>query len=539
MIEDVQLPLQDRLTIITGETGAGKSILLGALSLLLGKRADLSAVRNAEKKCVIEGIFSINSYHLEAFFLENELDYDTQTMVRREILPSGKSRAFINDSPVKLSLMEKLGSRLIDIHSQHETLFVGDTDYQFKIIDSLADNAKLLENYGAAFQKYKELQNLRDTLKSEQKEASRVYDYNLFLLNELREAKLKEGIQEELEEQFQQLNNVETLKENLGSALNYLQEEEIGSLASLQAIKTKLSPLEDFSNVYKSLSERIKSMYLELADISEELDKALMMVEDDPEALELLNEQLQTLYSLQKKHQVATVEELLELQKSLSEKVSVTENADEALAALEVKIEKAKHEIENIAQQLHKNRKKVVPGFIAAVQEIVGNLGMPDAQLQITIGSTPNFSSTGNDEMSWKLSANKGSSFNELKKVASGGELSRITLAIKSILAAYSKLPTIIFDEIDTGISGDVAQKTGTILQEMGKNMQVISITHLPQIAAKGDYHFKVFKEVKENKTVTNINLLEGEERILELAEMLGGKENRTSAMAHAKALLH
>lgn len=539
LIEDVQLSLQDRLTIITGETGAGKSILLGALSLLLGKRADLSSVRDASKKCVVEGNFNVEAYHLAPFFLENELDYDSQTIVRREILPSGKSRAFINDTPVKLAVMEALGNRLIDIHSQHETLSVGDIDYQFNVIDALAGNAAILEDYRASFQALNSLKKALVQMKADQQESAAVYDYNLFLLKELRDANLKMGMQEELEEQYQQLNNVETLKENLGGALDRLQQEEMGSLASLQEVKNRLALIENFSGEYASLSERVKSTFLELEDIMVELEHALSKVEDDPEALELVNGQLQTLYNLQKKHQGATVEELLGIQESLAEKVSVTENADEALSLLEAKIEKATSKLAKIAHQLHKNRKEVIPELVSSVERILGNLGMPDARLQIKLESIDTFSFLGNDEMSWKLSANKGSSFNDLKKVASGGELSRITLAIKSILASYSKLPTIIFDEIDTGVSGDIAQKMGEILREMGENMQVISITHLPQIAAKGNHHFKVFKEVKDNNTTTNIIELERDQRIMELAEMLGGKENQASAMVHAKALLN
>lgn len=539
LIEDVNLQLREGMSIITGETGAGKSILLGALSLLLGKRADLSTVRDASKKCVVEGNFSISAYNLQAFFEENELDFDAQTIVRREILPSGKSRAFINDTPVNLSAMENLGNRLIDIHSQHETLSVGDTDYQFKIIDALAGNISELENYEKTYRHLNQLKKSLAELKTGQQEAAAVYDYNLFLLNELREANLKPGMQEELEEQQQQLSNVETLKENLGGALDLLQQEEIGNLASLREIKNRLAQIENISNEYKSFSERLKSAYLELEDLSEELERSLNKVDDDPETLNVVNERLQVLYNLQKKHQVATVGELLEIQQTLAEKVSVTENADEAVSKLEAQIESAKNETQKIALQLHLNRKKAIPVFVAAVEKIVSNLGMPDAKLKVELQQLPNFNSFGNDEMSWKLSANKGSGFNELKKTASGGELSRITLAIKSILAEYSNLPTIIFDEIDTGISGDIAQKMGSILHSMGTNMQVVAITHLPQIAAKGDQHFKVFKTVKNNQTETNIAQLKKEERLIELAEMLGGNENQDSAMAHARALLN
>lgn len=539
LIDDAKLDLHNGLTIITGETGAGKSILLGALSMLLGKRADLSAVRDTEKKCVVEGVFHIGNYNLRRFFQKNDLDYEAETIVRREILPSGKSRAFINDSPIRLSVMESLGNRLIDIHSQHETLSVGDLDYQFKVIDALAKNEVRLKNYRESLQEYKTLENKRKTIEENQREAAAAYDYNSFLLKELQEAKLKEGLQETLEEQFQQLNNVEVLKENLSGALNVLQQENIGVLEALQDVKKQLSQIEKFSTDYQSLSERVGSSFLELEDVAQELERTSDNLEDDPAALELVNTQLQLLYNLQKKHHVDAVIDLLAIQEELTEKVAVVENVDEQTAAVDAEIEKAKDNLNKQASELHLQRQKAIPKFVTTVEKIVGNLGMPDAQMKINLENTEAFTTYGLDDMHWELSANKGSSFHDIKKVASGGELSRITLAIKSILATYSKLPTVIFDEIDTGISGDIAQKMGGILHDMGKSMQVVSITHLPQIAAKGDRHLKVYKAVENNKTTSNIQELSQEERILELAEMLGGKENQNSAMTHAKALLN
>lgn len=539
LIEDVNLQLKDKFTIITGETGAGKSILLGALSLLLGKRADLNSVKNPEKKCVIEGVFSIEAYQLEQLFVENDLDFETQTIVRREILPSGKSRAFVNDSPVNLQQMAALGGQLVDIHSQHETLFIGDANYQYRVIDALAGNGALRDQFQKEHKAHTKLLRELEVLKSQQQEAQKAYDYNVFQLKELQEAKLKEGMLEDLETQYQELSNVEELKENLSASLYQLDQEDVGAISVLQEVKNKLTALENYGDKYAALSERIKSVLLEVEDISVEIDRLQDKVEDDPENLSLINDQLQRINSLQKKHATASVEDLLSLQAELEEKVATSEGAEEAIAVLNGKIKSAKAIAEKSAKRLYENRKKAIPGFISSVENLLKKVGMPDAKLKVELEYSATFNNFGGDEMHWKLAANKGGSFNELRKVASGGELSRITLAVKSILASYSKLPTIIFDEIDTGVSGDIAQKMGDIMSEMGEKMQVVSISHLPQIAAKGNQHFKVYKETEDNSTKTNIKMLNQEERVQELAEMLGGKENSASAIAHAKALLN
>lgn len=539
LIEDVNLQLQDQFTIITGETGAGKSILLGALSLLLGKRADLSAIRSPEKKCVVEGVFQIENYHLQSLFENNDLDYEPQTIIRREILPSGKSRAFINDTPATLQKLSLLGNQLVDIHSQHETLFVGDVNYQFQVIDALANHKDLLQQYRKSYKNYQRLLQQLAKLKEEQREAAAAYDYNLFLLNELREAELKEGIQEELETQYQELNNVEELKENLSAAAHQLQQEEIGGIFNLQEVKNRLNALRNYGEQYQSLSERIESVLIEVEDMAVEIERLENKVEADPETLDFVNDKLQQLYNLQKKHHLDSEEELMQLQQELEEKVATSENAEEEISALTKKIEAAKKQTQQLAKSIYNNRKKVIPHFIKSVQEILTQVGMPDAQLKVDLKHTEDFSNNGADQMQWLLAANKGGNFNEMRKAASGGELSRITLAIKSILAKYSKLPTIIFDEIDTGVSGDIAQKMAVIMSHMGKEMQVLSITHLPQIAAKGNHHFKVYKETEGNTTKTNIVELKGDTRVEELAEMLGGKDKSASAIAHAKELLN
>ena len=539
LIEDAHLQLQDQFTIITGETGAGKSILLGALSLLLGKRADLSAIRNPEKKCVIEGVFQVDAYDLQPIFEANDLDYESQTIIRREILPSGKSRAFINDTPATLQKLGVLGNLLVDIHSQHETLSIGEADYQFQVIDALANNKKLLENYRTSYQAYQQLIQQLNNLKENQREAAATYDYNLFLLNELKDINLKKGMQEELEAQYQELSNVEELKENLSAAAHHLQQEEIGGVSILQEVKNRLLALENYGEQYQSLSERIQSVLIEIEDMTIEIERLENKVEADPETLTYVNEKLQQLYSVQKKHHLDSVEDLLALQNSLQEKVATSDNAEEEIEALNEKIEVAKAKTQKLANQLFEKRKKIIPGFVKSAEQILTQVGMPDAKIKVELNNTSNFYTTGSDEIKWKLAANKGGNFNDIKKAASGGELSRITLAIKSILARYSKLPTIIFDEIDTGVSGDIAQKMAVIMSAMGEDMQVISITHLPQIAAKGNHHFKVFKATENNITKTNILQLDKEQRIQELAEMLGGKEKSASAIAHAKELLN
>ncbi len=539
LIEDINIRLDKGFTIITGETGAGKSIMLGALGLLLGDRADFSSIRDQEKKCVIEGIFSISSFKLEAFFKKEDLDYEPNSIIRREILPSGKSRAFINDTPVKITALQKLGNYLIDIHSQHETLSLGNVDYQFNVIDTIAKNESVILQYKTELKEYKALQRRFEELKEEQSQAAKEYDYNLFLLTELEEANLKAGMQEELEERYEELNNVEELTENLSSAINYLQQEEIGSLDSLKAIRSNLSKIATFSSNYESFYERIQSVIIELDDLESELVAALDKVEANPEELESINTKLQLIYNLQKKHNAENIEELLSILEDLRQKVSVTENAESALKEIESAINDQRKKLSQTASVLHENRKKIIPAFIEQTEQILKDLGMPNARLNIELEQGKDFLANGRDNLEWYLAANKGGSFKEMKKAASGGELSRIMLAVKSILAAQSNLPTIIFDEIDTGVSGEIAQKMGEILQKMGNTMQVIAITHLPQIAGKGASHFKIFKEDNEIATQTKIVKLEVDDRIEELALMLGGNTKSESALAHAKALLN
>lgn len=538
MIEDINMSLKPGFTIITGETGAGKSIMLGALGLLLGNRADYSSIKDAAKKCVIEGVFDISNYGLTNFFDKEDLDYEPKTIIRREILASGKSRAFVNDTPVTLSSLNNLGNYLIDIHSQHETLSLGNNDYQFQVIDTIADNEALNLEYREALKELRFLQKREEVLREEQSQATKEYDYNVFLLNELDEAKLQPGMLEELESRYEELNNVEELTEQLNSAINFISQEEIGSLGTLKEVRNNLSKISRFSANYESLHERVQSVIIELDDINAELEAALENTEADPLELEKTNDQLQQIYNLQKKHNVLEVQDLLNIAEDLRKQVAVSENADEALAEIASAIKKQQGKLSNIAKKLHDRREKIIPSFVKETEGILSGLGMPNARLKISLEQGDKFFANGNDTLGWYLAANKGGSFKEIRKAASGGELSRIMLAVKSILAAQSNLPTIIFDEIDTGVSGDIAQKMGEILQKMGHSMQVLAITHLPQIAGKGSAHFKIFKEDTGEVTSTKIKQLAQEERIDELAMMLGGNTISESARAHAVSLL-
>nr|WP_293301021.1 DNA repair protein RecN [Allomuricauda sp.] len=538
LIDDVNVTFSNGFTTITGETGAGKSILLGGLSLVLGKRADLSSLKNTEQKCVIEAEFDISKYGLKPFFTENDLDYEDRTIVRREILPSGKSRAFVNDTPVTLDVLKALGDRLVDVHSQHQTLRLTENDFQLKVVDALAANSENLQQYkvhlGQHAKASKELRELEDF----QSNADKEHEYNSFLLKELEEAKLKLGMQEELEDEYEQLSNVEQIMEHLATGYQLLNEEQLGILGRLADLKRAFQSLSGFGSAYASLNDRIQSVFIETDDIATELENMKDAVEANPERLETVNGQLQQLYDLQKKHHVATVEELIAIREELSQKV-------EAVANIEAKIETKRAEVAQITKQvddwagkISKARQSVIPQLKDMLQENLSDLGMPSASFKIEVNPTDTFKANGKDDLVFLFSANKGSNYGELKKVASGGELSRIMLTIKSILATYEQLPTMMFDEIDTGVSGEISNKMGEIMQQMSKTMQVFSITHLPQVASKGQHQFKVFKEEQEGSTSTQMKKLSVDERVQELAEMLGGKSLSESALAHARQLL-
>jgi DNA repair protein RecN (Recombination protein N) len=539
LIDNLQVEFNNGLSIITGETGAGKSILLGGLALILGKRADLTSLKDTEQKCIIEAIFDISNYNLKALFKAEDFDYEEQTIIRREILPSGKSRAFVNDSPVNLNSLQVLGERLIDIHSQHQTLQLVSNDFQFQIIDALASNEDLLLQYKQELKQFKALQKELKELLDFQAEAIKEHDYNSFLLNELIEANLVEGELELLEEENETLSNVEAIKEKLSESYNILNDEQIGILTSLKELKNHFQKLKGFSSKYEDLFNRVESSLIEMDDVFREIDGFQESLEADPNRLEEVNAKLVQINNLMKKHVASSVSELISIKNDLDEKVLITENLDATIQKKKNEIENKTAQLNSISKNIHDNRETAIPELVTQLETILGSLGMPNAQFKVDVIYGDNFFSNGKDDLSFLFSANKGGQFNELKKAASGGELSRIMLAIKSVLSKYIQLPTIIFDEIDSGVSGEVSNKMGDIMLLMSKTMQVISITHLPQIAAKGHTHFKVFKEDVNEVTRTNLVKLNHDERIVEIAQMLGGTEMSSSAIAHAKELLN
>ncbi|MGO2294483.1 MAG: DNA repair protein RecN [Psychroflexus halocasei] len=537
LIEDVQLNINKGFTVITGETGAGKSILLGAISLLLGKRADLSTVRDASKKCVIEAEFNISDYQLQAIFEELDIDYDDSTIIRREILPSGKSRSFVNDTPVRLAQISQLGQHLIDIHSQHQTLSIGEEDFQYFILDTIASTDVQKKKYQESFYHLGELKRKLHDLEEQQRQASAAYDYNLFLYNELDEAKLKAGEQANLEKLKAKLDNVEILQESLSDSLQTLTHEDVGALGQLRQSAISLKNAAKYDEKMAGFSERLESVLIEVEDLTNDLEREFENVENDPELKTQVDDKLEAIYHLQNKHQVQTIEELLDIQSRLEKEIENSDNAQSNQDAIKKQIYEEEEKLEKTAQVLFKNRNKVVKIISEHVELMLKNLGIQDAQLKISGNFTKDYTAQGGDKFEWLFTANKGQELKAIKKVASGGEMSRITLAIKYLLSQHLKLPSLIFDEIDTGVSGEIAEKMGDVMLDMSENMQVISITHLPQIAAKGKTHLRVFKEVVNQKTQSQISVLSTKERVDELAEMLGSKDSE-SAVSHAKSLL-
>ncbi|MGX1929123.1 DNA repair protein RecN [Flagellimonas sp. 2504JD4-2] len=538
LIDDVNVSFSDGFTTITGETGAGKSILLGGLSLVLGKRADLSSLKNKEQKCVIEAEFEISKYRLTNFFEENDLDYEDATILRREILPSGKSRAFVNDSPVVLDVLKQLGNQLIDVHSQHQTLQLTENDFQLKVVDALAGNEENLEKYAEQLKGFKTASRQLQELVDFQSNSTKEHDYNSFLLQELEAVPLKEGMQEELETEYGQLSNVESILELLSQGHQLLNDEQMGVLGRFSDLKQVFQNLSGFGPEYETLNQRLQSVFIEMDDVSTELEHLKDGIEADPERLNVVNGKLQQLYDLQKKHQVASIQELIEIRDQLSQKVDAVTNIESKIKEKEAEVAKLKEAVENWTMKIRNARNGVIPKLKNILQESLHGLGMPSATFNISVSPSDAFKSNGGDDLTFLFSANKGSDYGELKKVASGGELSRIMLTIKSILAEYEQLPTMMFDEIDTGVSGEISNRMGDIMQQMGNTMQVFSITHLPQVASKGKQQFKVYKEESAQGTTTRMKKLSPDERISELAEMLGGKTLSESALAHAKQLL-
>ncbi len=540
LIDELDIHFSSGLTIITGETGAGKSILLGALSLILGQRADAGSLLDKKRKCIIEGTFLIKDYPLKSFFLAHELDYEVETSLRREITPEGKSRAFINDTPVNLAVLKELADTLVDIHSQHETLTIGNSKFQLSVVDAFAKNESKLEGYKKSYSTYLVKQKELDVLIQNELQSKTDLDYFMFQFNELADVKLNGGEQEELESELRLLTHAEEIKQNLSVVSGLLSGNDENIIQQLTTVNTAISQISALDTKYDELAARIKSSVVELKDISAEAERLEDMVRFDPQRLELVNERLNIIYKLQHKHHLSTVEELLKLQDELDEKLA-------GIGSLESQIEKNRTELDihynlmiSQAKEISSKRNKVIPEIEKAVKGLTSDLSMPNAVLKVEHQTVEDSKAgpDGLDKITFLFSANKGGDFKELGKVASGGELSRLMLAIKSIMAGLASLPTIIFDEIDTGISGEVASRVGGIMQQIARQHQVIAITHLPQIAGKGSSHFIVYKTDTKSTTRTGMRQLTEEERVQEIARMLSGQKLTGAAIEHAKELL-
>ena len=539
LISHLEIDFDKGFSVITGETGAGKSILMGALSLILGQRADAKVIKQGANKCSIEGVFEISSYHLESFFKEKDLEYDGKDCIlRREVRDSGKSRAFINDTPVTLNDLKELASQMIDIHSQHENLLLGDNEFQLQVIDILAGNKQLREEYKQTYSDYlKQKRQLAD-LKEKSRTQSGELDYIRFQFTQLEDAKLQADEQEMLEQESETLSHIEEIKNGLYSIEQLLTEEEKGIVISL---KSSLNIAESLKKVFPSaneITERLQSAFFDLNDLVQEISRQNEKMELDPERLQWINDRLSLIYTLQKKHNLETIEELITLKENLGQQLQEIENFDEEVEKLEKILDLKRKEVLSQAQKLSKTRKKAIQSFENELIAKVSALGMPAMKFLCDIREKEFPDSRGADEINFLFSANKNGELKPVSQTASGGEISRLMLGIKALIAGATALPTIIFDEIDTGVSGEIADKMGAIMRQMGEVMQVIVITHLPQIAAKGNAQYFVYKEEHNEYTETSIRRLSDKERIMEIAQMLSGSELTDAAIENAKELL-
>lgn len=539
LIDELNISFSSGFSVITGETGAGKTILVDGISLLLGKRADLSVNRDKTKKCVIEGIFDIGTYNLKTIFDINELDYDSETILRREISPSGKSRAFINDSPVNLHQLSKIGSRIIDIHTQHENINILDQDFQFEIIDAFSNNNEIVDEFRLIFNQYQELQRKIEKLKLDKDNLNQSIDYNKFILNELDSANLFEENLEELEKNQVFLSNFEVISEELSFINNLLIDENIGIQTNIQKLLNSLSKISGKTENLNNLYERVLNLSTELDDINHELNEQFESLENNPEKLSLLIQKIDTVNTLLRKHSVNSIKDLKLVRDEFASKVDSTESIDEKIEEFEIKLNDLKDQLSKISKSITKKRMDAIPKFTTDIELILKDLGMENAKFKIELNPSNNFNSFGMDDINFMFQANKGYEFKDLKSSASGGEMSRIMLAVKSIIAKYRKIPSIIFDEIDTGVSGAISQKMGHIMRSLSKYVQTFSITHIPQIAAMGSAHYKIYKFDEDNITKTTIIKLAEEERIVEIAKMLEGSSISESAINHAKRLMN
>ena len=540
LIDELHIDFSAGFSVITGETGAGKSIILGALSLILGQRADLKSLRRSDEKAVIEGVFDIASYHLRDFFDENELDYDEgECILRREILPSGKSRAFINDTPVSLAQLKTLGEQLIDIHSQHQNLLLADSRFQLRVVDTMAGDAALLADYREHYRRWRERLQAYTRLQEENRSGREEEDYLRYQLAQLDEAHLQEGEQEELEVELQTLQHAEEIKNELAVLQEFLHAEETGVVSLLNAT---LSRMRALSRLYPEVDEwagRLESDYIDLKDIASTVDRSQENLNMDPERLAWVENRLDTYYSLQQKHRLASAAELLALRDSFAERLTRIENYDEELAALKHEVDEAESQVRNLAEQLTRVRRQSAANISSTLTERVKPLGMPHLQFEIEVSTRPQFDETGGDAIRFLFSANKNQPLQPVSEVASGGEISRLMLSLKALVAHAMALPTIVFDEVDTGVSGEIADKMARIMRDMSRCMQVISITHLPQVAAWGQTHYRVYKSDTATATATHLVRLTDSERVEEIARMLSGSSLTAAALDNARELLN
>ena len=539
LIDNLDISFTDGLSCITGETGAGKSILMGGLSLVLGKRADLNVLKDPNKKCVIEATFYIDNYSLREFFDEVQIDYQKETLLRREIIPSGKSRAFINDSPVTLEKINRLSDFLIDVHSQNENQTLFKDEYQFLVLDALAKNDILINEYNKNLIEFNVTKKIYDELLLKSHSLKQESDYNKFLYDELVNEDLNLDSQISLMEEIEKLSNVEDLQLNLSQSIQIIEGDQIGLLTQISNLKAFLKNAVDKSNSFSTLHDRVTVLDIELKDILDQLIDKLYELESNPSLLENLNHKLDKIHSLFHKHNVDNISDLLNIKDQLETKLNENINLDSKIEDLKIKLKDFEETLNRKAFQIHEKRKNTIPVLCNEIEGMIAKMGMQRAKFKVQLNFSENFLYNGKDQINFLFSANLGASFRPIKKVASGGEMSRIMLAIKAILSRFKHLPTIVFDEIDTGVSGTISNEIGNVMAQMGQYMQVFTITHLPQVAAKGKQHYKVYKEVQGSSTVTNIKKLDEEERVVELAQMLSGEDLTETAFDHARQLLN
>ena len=539
LIDNLDIQFEQGFSVITGETGAGKSIILGALSLVLGQRADGKSIKSGADKCIIEAVFDISKYQMEEFFIQNDLEYDAENCIlRRELFSSGKSRAFVNDSPVSLILLKELGNKLIDIHSQHQNLLLGDNLFQLKVVDIMAENSILLILYKKEYSNYLSLKKELKILSDKSVRVHQEEDYIRFQLEQLKKVNLKPGEQQELEQEQEMLSHAEEIKSSLYKITQLLNDEEQGGIRYINEALNTANSLERYFSKAKDISDRLRSAYIDLNDLASEMDIIKDDIEFSPERLDWVNERLNVIYSLEQKHHVSTVDELISLQNEYEDQLKIVDSFEEQITLIKNQLDISYKELLQQSAVINEQRRIASHKLASDLVEKVSMLGMPNIRFKVDITSKTEPGIDGMDEIQFLFSANKNEELKPVAQTASGGEISRLMLCIKAMIAGFAALPAIIFDEIDTGVSGDIADKMGDIMQELGEKMQVLAITHLPQIASKGQSHYFVYKEDLPDKTVTRIRRLNEEERVIEVARMLSGASLTDASLANARELL-